>query len=197
MTAQRLLFDDPTNDAVISDLGPEPAWAEEWAEDPYRYLLTPRPWDPRLPILAMVGLNPSVASTLDVAASSEQHARKNGPDPTVTRFIRFAKRDGFGGVVIANAFALRSTSPRALRYNMDTIGPRNREALAIVRSMTDHIVVCWGADLMVTPSIERSTIEALGGHVRCFGVTKSGAPKHPLYLPSGTKIVPYARPAGR
>lgn len=188
MTAQRLLFD--MSDAIVSDLGPGPAWAEEWAEEPYRYLLTPNAWDPRLPILAMVGLNPSVASTLDVAASSEQRARKNGPDPTVTRFMGFARRDGFGGVVIANAYALRSTSPKALREHPDPIGPKNWEALRAVRAMTDYIVVCWGADPMMNEVHEFSVLSWLR-NVSCFGLTKSGAPRHPLYLPNDTKIVPY------
>lgn len=188
MTGQRLLFDLP--DAVVSDLGPEPDWAEEWAEDPYRYLLTPRAWDSRLPILAMIGLNPSTASTMDVAAAPGQHARKNGPDPTVTRFMNFARRDGFGGVVIGNAFALRSTSPKALREHADPFGPKNGQALLRIREMTGHIVVCWGADPMVTVEHERKVLSYLGD-VRCFGTTALGAPRHPLYLPSDTAIVPY------
>lgn len=186
---QGLLFDLP--DHIVSEIGPDHQWAEEWAEEPYRYTLIPAAWDYRLPILAMIGLNPSVASTLDVAASEGQHKRKNGPDPTVTRFMNFARRDGFGGVVIGNAFALRSTSPKALRAHDNPYGPMNGVALRKIREMTDHIVVCWGADPMVTPVHERMVLEALGGHVRCFGTTKSGAPRHPLYLPSDTKIVPF------
>lgn len=184
------LFDFP--DAVVSTLGPDPDWAEEWAEDPYRYTLTPRPWDPRLPVLAMVGLNPSVASTLDVAGTPEQHARKNGPDRTVSKFMAFARRDGFGGVMIANMYALRSTHPSDLRKHPDPIGPRNWEALELVRATTDHIVACWGADWMVErrPEHERAVLAALG-KVRCFGVTSGEFPLHPLYLPNTTRIVPY------
>ncbi len=189
MSAQRLLFDLP--DHVVSEIGPDHQWAEEWAEPPYRYTLTPAAWDFRLPILAMIGLNPSFASTLDVAASDGQHRRKNGPDPTVTRFMNFAKRDGFGGGVIGNAYALVSTSPKALREHDAPIGPMNGDALRSIRAMTDHIVVCWGADPMMTLSHERWVLEALGGRVRCFGTTKNGYPKHPLYLPGDTKIVPY------
>jgi hypothetical protein len=139
----------------------------------------------------MIGLNPSVASTLDVAASAEQHARKNGPDPTVTRFMNFARRDGFGGTVHANMCALRSTEPAAMRRHPDPFGPKNQEALERVREMTDHVVVCWGAD----PMVERYEARVLDilGPVRCFGLTKAGKPLHPLYLKSDTKIVPYVR----
>lgn len=63
----------------------------------YRYRLT-RVWDPTLPTITFVLLNPSTADA--------EHL-----DPTLRRCVGFAKRDGFGGMVILNLYAFRSPSP--------------------------------------------------------------------------------------
>jgi len=66
----------------------------------WRYSLT-RKWN-ALPLLGFIGLNPSTADETE-------------DDPTIRRCIGFARDWGFGGIVMLNLFAYRSTDPRQLR----------------------------------------------------------------------------------
>lgn len=77
----------------------------------YRYVLE-RKWQPELPGVLFVALNPSTADG--------QH-----DDPTVRRCVGFARSWGFGKIVIANLFALRSSHPSVLLIDVDPIGPEN------------------------------------------------------------------------
>jgi len=69
----------------------------------YRYVLW-RVWNTGKPILGCVGLNPSVANEF-----------KN--DPTITRGIVRADRNGFGGFIMTNMYGLVSTDPNTLLNN--------------------------------------------------------------------------------
>ena len=77
----------------------------------YRYSLT-RKWSDA-PLLSFVMLNPSTADAKE-------------DDPTIRRCIGFARREGAGGLIVANLYALRSSSPEALWAARDPIGPQNR-----------------------------------------------------------------------
>ena len=67
----------------------------------YRYALS-RVWAADKPYALFIGLNPSTADeTLD--------------DPTIRRCIDFAKRWGYGGLVMANLFAYRATDPAVMK----------------------------------------------------------------------------------
>ena len=96
----------------------------------YRYLLW-RIWDENRPPAVFVMPNPSTADEI-----------KN--DPTVERCERRARAMGFGGLRVANIFALRSTDPAALYQHADPVGPDNDAA--IIESVAGAgIVVCaWG-----------------------------------------------------
>ena len=58
------------------------------------------------PLILFIGLNPSTADET-----------KN--DPTIRRCINFAKDWGYGGVMIANLFAFRSTSPEIMKQQKE------------------------------------------------------------------------------
>ena len=71
----------------------------------YRYALS-RVWAADKPYALFIGLNPSTADeTLD--------------DPTIRRCIDFAKRWGYGGLVMANLFAYRATEPSEMKAATD------------------------------------------------------------------------------
>ena len=82
--------------------------------------------------IAFVGLNPSTAD-------------ETSDDPTVRRCIGFARRWGFGGMFMLNAFAYRSTDPRLLKTAVNPIGPRNRTTLLRTCRRCQMTVVCWGS----------------------------------------------------
>lgn len=151
----------------------------------YRYHLWRR-WDETLPTMVWVMLNPSTAD------ASED-------DPTIRRCIGFAKREGCGGISVRNVFALRTTDPAELARHPDPFGPENEKHLQTARyvSLMTVLVLGWGA---------KSTNKRLKHYYRqaetlcviqspmCFGVTKDGDPRHPLYLKSDAPLIRW-RPA--
>jgi hypothetical protein len=146
----------------------------------YRYRLWRR-WDPSLSVVAFVMLNPSTAD-----ASRD--------DPTIRRCIGFAKRWGFAGIEIVNVFGFRATDPGALRRASDPIGPRNARHIRRAAEGAALVVAAWGADRAVATRAATLPRE-LRRRMRCLGVTRSGAPKHPLYVPAATRHRAYRIPA--
>lgn len=132
----------------------------------YRYALW-RQWDRGGPTVLFVGLNPSTAD----------HMRD---DPTVRRCIGFARDWGFGRLVVVNLFALRSTSPRALRRAPDPVGPRNDRWIARLAADAELVIAAWGAlgNYRDRARLVTSTLSDL----YCLGRTRDGSPRHPLYV---------------
>jgi len=142
----------------------------------WRYVLS-RTWNPNLPRLLVIGLNPSVAS-------------ETQDDPTIRRCINFAKDWGFGSYVMCNAFGLRSTDPAGLLAVDDPNGPDNDRHIYEQSRQAEMILVAWGANRLMKKR-SRQVIKLLGRDPHCLGVTKSGSPRHPLYVPGKVKPVPY------
>jgi hypothetical protein len=95
----------------------------------YRYTLY-RVWD-TMPVLAFVMLNPSTADEVE-------------NDPTVERCERRARMWGYGGVVVTNIFAWRSTDPNALYGLEDPIGPDNDKAIVACARYAGMVICAWG-----------------------------------------------------
>ena len=147
----------------------------------YRYFLR-RQWGKRgtTPIyLVWIALNPSTADH-----------EKN--DPTVTRMINFSKKWGYDGLKLLNIFALRSTDPGGLRKIDDPIGPDNDWWIKTVAGARGQDVVCaWGVHgifMSRGANVMNDLLLSSGANVSVLGWTKSGCPKHPLYLASSTQL---------
>lgn len=150
----------------------------------YRYLLWRR-WG-SAPPLGWVMLNPSTAD-----------ATEN--DPTIRRCIAFARRGGFGGIFVANLFALRATDPRTIAAHADPVGPENMQAIVDLRRRCRVVVMAWGAYTPPRGQVRR--LVELIDHVRltlighcemaCLGRTGAGAPRHPLYVRADQPLVPW------
>jgi hypothetical protein len=106
-------------------------------------------------------------------------------DPTIRRCMNLAKREGMTHLNVVNLFALRATDPKQLRKADDPWGPLNSSYLhdEITKHRNSLIVCAWGAD----PFAKHSSAtflnlfsESFG--LTCLGRTKSGAPRHPLYV---------------
>jgi hypothetical protein len=150
----------------------------------YRYWLE-RPLGAGEGTLAFVMLNPSTADAFR-------------DDPTVARCRRRAQENGVSRLVVVNLFALRSPDPRDLvaahRRGQCPIGTDNDRFISRAAHYSTIIVCGWGASV---PSIFRrrpgrvlSVLQG-GGELRCLGTTKSGAPRHPLYIPSAAPLEPF------
>ena len=140
----------------------------------YRYHLT-REWDPSGRRALFVMLNPSTATEVQ-------------NDPTVERCERRARALGFGAFRVTNIFAWRDTDPKKMRAAADPVGPLNDEAIEnSARDWIrdgDQIICAWGAhgDHLDRGKQVKTLLRAVGKPLYSLGVTKSGHPKHPLYI---------------
>ncbi len=143
----------------------------------YRYELTRRWGEQEDDLLPFVMLNPSDAD-----------AEKD--DPTIRRCMAFARREGAGGIIVANLFAWRTPHSDELRQAGDPFGKDNRKAIEAIaaRSIENGIpIVCaWGCRGALHAADE-TAIDIMrgvgpGATMKCLGKTKAGHPRHPLYL---------------
>lgn len=158
----------PISTALLSDCGT------------YRYRLG-RQWRMNGRRLAWVMLNPSTADDeLD--------------DPTIRRCMGFSRDLGYGGMVVVNLFALRATDPRGLSEHVEPIGPDNDRHIRSVAEECRAVVCAWGAHRMVSDGRAAEVLHMMlevGATPHCLGRTKTGRPKHPLYVKAGTPLVEY------
>lgn len=154
----------------------------------YRYRLWRR-WDDRLPPLAFLMLNPSIAGEVQ-------------NDPTVTRCIKRAQLGGFGSLEVVNLFALVSTDPQAL-YNpdVDPVGPENDAAIAQVAQTAGKLVCAWsnhGRHLGREGHV-MNLLNRIGVTPHVLMLNKDGTPRHPLYVSYkvNPKVWRPAAPAGQ
>jgi len=140
----------------------------------YRYRLTRRWGDG--PTCAFIMLNPSTADEFQ-------------DDPTIRRCIGFARREGCGGLVIGNIFAFRAADPADMKAAPDPVGPENDRHLIQIMVETDGpAVAAWGAHgafLDRAAHVRRLTDVPL----LCLGLTKAGAPRHPLYIRGDAPLI--------
>ena len=143
----------------------------------YRYAPRRR-WDRTRPRCAFVLLNPSTAD-------------ERRDDPTIRRCIGFAADAGFGQAIVVNLFALRATEPQVLRAARDPIGPENDGAILHAALGASAIVIgwgAWGARFRSRADAVRLLLTPFGRRVFVLGQTRSGEPRHPLYLPARTRL---------
>ena len=133
----------------------------------YRYLLW-RAWDRDLPRVGFILLNPSTADA-------------DRLDPTLSRCAGFARRWGFGAMLVANLFGYRSTKPEVLNGVEDPFGELNDAYLELVYTLSDRLVVGWGNHGLIRSAHRR--VSFVGQSAYCLGVTKLSQPVHPLYQP--------------
>ncbi len=144
----------------------------------YRYKLW-RIWDDEKPLIAFCMLNPSTAD-----ASSN--------DPTVERCQRRAEQMGYGGLIVINVFALRSTDPKNLYTHEDPIGPKNSQAISQVAKEVKTVVCGWGKHGSFLKRDRRTLliIKSAGAQTMALKINKDGSPAHPLYIGYDVKPIP-------
>jgi hypothetical protein len=142
----------------------------------YRYTLA-RQWDGTRPRVLFVMLNPSTAD--------EDH-----DDPTIRRCIGFAQRWGYGAADVGNIFALRSTDPALLYTHGKPVGKDNDEHLRELARRAERVVVAWGnhGAHMGRGAQVLDMLGRAGVVPRCFGLTATGHPLHPLYQPRDARL---------
>lgn len=144
----------------------------------YRFTLG-RYWNDDLPEMLFIMLNPSTADA-------------DRDDRTIRRCIEFARRENCGAVSVVNLFAFRATDPAELEHQKDAIGPDNdRHIIDRIDRCKGPIVAAWGSFPHLYDR-DKFILRLLRGvPVYCLGTTKSGAPRHPLYVKSTTPLIPF------
>lgn len=132
----------------------------------YRYILT-RQWDEGKPYAMFIGLNPSTAD-------------ETRDDPTIRRCINFAKRWGYGALVMMNLFAYRATDPEVMKEAEDPIGPETDSWIHAFAQDAGIVIAAWGVH--GTHLNRSAAIKLMLPELYCLGMTQKGHPKHPLYL---------------
>lgn len=143
----------------------------------YRYSLR-RTWDSNGMSVVFVMLNPSTATEVE-------------NDPTVERCERRARAMGFGAFEVVNIFAYRATDPKVMRRASDPIGAQNDVAILAAANWADRVICAWGAH---GAHLGRGTqvadlLKNSGFSLYHFGLSQSGAPKHPLYINYGVQPI--------
>lgn len=137
----------------------------------YRYSLL-REWDPQVAGVTFVMLNPSTADA-DV------------DDPTIRRCIAFAKREGFGKLLVLNLYAFRATNPKELLTCADPVGEENdtflRANIGLRTEFGDPVIAAWGVNAGLARVAHVRSLVPEATFVS-LGTTKAGHPRHPLYV---------------
>lgn len=146
----------------------------------YRYALW-RSWSFTVKPAVFVMLNPSTAD-------------ETVNDPTVERCLRRARQMGFGGLIVTNIFALRSTDPQQLYAPVDPIGPENDREIKQALALAGVVVCAWGnhGEYLDRGASVRRLIKSVGITPHHLGLTQHGQPRHPLYVSYLRKPEPWS-----
>jgi hypothetical protein len=151
-------------------------------DERYRYRLDRR-WSDG-PTVAWVMLNPSTANGVT-------------DDATLTRITRFTRGWGFGALTVVNLYAWRARDPEDLWTAPDPVGPDND--WHIYQAVAGHeVVVAWGAHAKAERIAEVARLIASSpeaGLPHALALTKTGQPRHPLYLRGDLTPRPWTNPA--
>lgn len=150
--------------------GHPPSWATISVDEAYRYLLG-RAWAPGAHVV-FVMLNPSTADAMK-------------DDATIRRCKGFARRWSCGSLQVVNLFAYRARDPKELLTLEDPVGPENDRFIQHALKMADWVVCAWGAHPMAkdrASAVLKLIRDAGFNPLRIGPPTKSGQPRHPLYL---------------
>lgn len=145
----------------------------------YRYMLW-RIFDPLLPILVVLMLNPSGAT----------HSQG---DRTVDGLVRRARRLGYGGILVVNCFAWRAKDPSCMRRAPDPVGPANDRTIELALDQEVDLLCAWGTNATHLGREEKIRCLISEGRARphWLRLCAGGAPEHPLYLPYALTPTPW------
>ena len=134
-----------------------------------RYFLK-RKWNNSKGLLLYIMLNPSLAD-------------EKKDDPTIRRLINFTKKFDYGGFLVGNIFTIITPNPKEIDKSKG-MSDKNFEEIIKLVNKVDQIVYAWGSSIEEPQLLKKIVLSP-----KCFGKNLNGTPKHPLYLPSQTKLI--------
>ena len=147
----------------------------------YRYRLDRR-WNRDGDRITFILLNPSTADAFK-------------DDPTIRRCVGFAQGWNAGTVTVVNLFAYRSTIPEQLYRACDPVGEDNDQHIREAVTDVSCVVAAWGNHGAFKGRCEEviESMRIADVKLHCFGLNKTGQPKHPLYLAEFSHLIPFGR----
>ena len=142
----------------------------------YRYSLS-RIWDKQKKFVLFIGLNPSKAD-------------EKVDDPTIRRCSGYAQKWGYGGFIMVNLFAYRTTLPSNLKKVKCPVGRDNDKYIVKLSKKADITVAAWGNNGNLYSRDKQ--ILSLVPNLMCLKINKSGQPAHPLYLKKDLKLTKFS-----
>ena len=131
-----------------------------------------RQWDQSKRKILYIMFNPSIADN-------------EKDDPTIRRLINFTIKFNYGGFFVGNIFSLITPYPNQIDTLNGTSKKNTRELKKLINQV-DKVVYAWG-NLTEEPKFLKDLVLK----PRCFGKNLNGTPKHPLYLPSDSKLMSF------
>ena len=105
----------------------------------------------------------------------------------------FARQWGYGSLLMVNLFSFRATDPAALSSVSDPVGPGANRWLGRAEAESQLLVAAWGNGGQL---FDRAiSVAHLIHNAQCLGVTAQGMPRHPLYCPKRSRLIPYRPPS--
>src|SRR5205814_5553325 len=149
------------------------------SEKVYRWWLF-RCWEPTLPLIIWVMMNPSTADH-----------QKN--DPTILKVIRYSTRWGYGAVLVLNIYAFRSSRPENLPQVMSAaVGWANdwwiKTIFTYAKRKKVPVVCAWGVKHGDRGRQVRQIAAGLRLRLQCLEIALNGEPKHPRFLSEGLEF---------
>lgn len=161
----------------------------------WRYTLH-RQWEESAEFPQIGGGNQGVAFLMFNPSTADETTN----DPTIRKCIGFAKRWGYGRLIILNLFAYRSTDPTAIARVHDPVGPLNMYWIRKSIKECREVICAWGCGqhmkqdrLRDAPSLayHAMKLDEPYLHIQCLGRREDGHPRHPLMLPYTTPREPF------
>ena len=137
----------------------------------HRYKLS-RHWDLNKPQILYIMLNPSIGN-------------ESIDDPTIRRLLSFTRKFDYGGFFVGNLFTYITPNPKTLDTSIGLTN-KNLNVLENLVSKVDNVVYAWGSSIEEPKEFRKFIFNPM-----CFGKNLNGTPKHPLYLPSSSKIIKF------
>jgi hypothetical protein len=133
-----------------------------------------------LKIRLQISLNPSTAGKLN-------------DDPTISRSVVRAVKDGFGVFMQGNLSAYISTDPKIFLREGCQIGLETddylRQMISLALLSGGQVVCAWGSFLGISERAKE--VLKMIPEPYCLGVNPDGNPKHPLYIGYNIPMVRY------
>ncbi|HBX26779.1 MAG TPA: hypothetical protein DEF72_05020 [Gammaproteobacteria bacterium] len=144
----------------------------DWSDSRRRRYRLSRFWGSG-PIACVIGLNPSRAD--------DKH-----DDPTNRRLISLLTCLGFDGYWLVNLIPEFTPYPNDLGSAPRRLSAINGQLIQNSVSDADQTILAWGHGGWRCPF--RKQVTASIQNPTCFGLTKDGEPRHPLYIPKNSTL---------